>query len=94
VLSYFQLPRLPRVMIRDIPFPLPTLLVGGGLALGLLLSMVSRIFVGLGARSKARRARSILTRRVAEVTSREVVQPAQAELDALTDSRTLVSKLA
>ncbi len=94
VLSYFQLPNLPRVMIREIPFPLPTLLVGGGLVLGFVLSLVSRIFVGLGARSKARRARSILNKRVAEVASREVVQPAQAELDALTDSRTLVAKLA
>ncbi len=93
VLSYFQLPRLPRVMISEVPFPLPTLLVGGGLILGFVLSLVSRIFVGLGARSKARRARAILTRRVAEVADREVVQPAQAELDALTQSRTLVAKL-
>ncbi|MGO1385203.1 MAG: YfjP family GTPase, partial [Arachnia sp.] len=93
-LTYFQVPRLPRVMIRDIPFPLPTLLVGGGLILGFVLSMVSRVFVGLGARSKARRARAILHKRVAEVTSREVVQPAQAELDALADSRALVGKLA
>ena len=93
-LSYFQLPKLPRVMIRDIPFPLPTLLVGGGLILGFVLSLVSRIFVGLGARSKARRARSILTKRVSEVARREVLQPAQAELEALTESRTLVGKLA
>ncbi len=93
VLAYFQLPRLPRVMISDIPFPLPTLLVGGGLALGFVLSLVSRVFVGLGARSKARRARSILNRRVAEVADREVVQPAQAELDALTTIRAQVAKL-
>ncbi len=93
VLSYFQLPTLPRVVIQDIPFALPTLLVGGGLVLGLVLSLVSRFFVGLGARSKARRARSILARRVAEVAGREVVQPAQSELDRLTDARTLVGKL-
>ena len=92
-LTYFQLPRLPRVMVADVPFPLPTLLVGGGLVLGLVLSLVSRVFVGLGARSRARRARSILTKRVAEVGQREVVQPATAELARLTESRRLVSRL-
>ncbi|MDO5735714.1 MAG: 50S ribosome-binding GTPase [Propionibacteriaceae bacterium] len=92
-LAYFQLPQLPRVMIRDIPFPLPTLLVGGGLLLGLVLSLVSRVFVGLGARSKARRARSVLHKRVAEVAQRQVVEPARAELDRLTESRRLVARL-
>ncbi|RMB62330.1 GTPase [Tessaracoccus antarcticus] len=93
-LAYFQLPRLPRVMIRDIPFPLPTLLVGGGLLVGLLLSIGSRVVVGLGARSKARRARAILRRRIAEVAQLEVVQPARAELDRLSDARRIVDKLA
>ncbi|MEO7588778.1 MAG: GTPase [Arachnia sp.] len=92
-LAYFQLPQLPRVMIRDIPFPLPTLLVGGGLLLGLVLSLVSRVFVGLGARSKAHRARAVLRKRVAEVAELEVVAPARAELDRLTDARRLVAKL-
>ena len=77
----------------DIPFPLPTLLVGGGLLLGLVLSLISRVFVGLGARSRARRARSILTRRVVEVGQREVIQPASAELVKLTEARRLVSRL-
>lgn len=92
-LMYFQLPKLPSVTIGDFPFPLPTLLVGGGLVLGLVLSLVSRVFVGLGARSKARRARSLLRKRLAEVAQREVVQPAQAELDRLDDARRLVKKL-
>ncbi len=93
VLTYFQLPRLPRVLVADVPFPLPTLLVGGGLLLGLVLSLGARVFVGLGARSRARRARTILTKRVAEVGQREVVQPARAELVKLTESRRLVSGL-
>ena len=92
-LTYFQLPRLPRVLVGDIPFPLPTLLVGGGLLLGLVLSLISRVFVGLGARSRARRARSILTRRVVEEGQREVIQPASAELVKLTEARRLVSRL-
>ena len=92
-LAYFQLPQLPRVQINDIPFPLPTLLVGGGLVLGLVLSVVSRLFVGLGARAKARRARSILHKRVAEVAEREVVKPARVELERLRDARRLVRKL-
>ncbi len=93
VLTYFQVPRLPRVMVGDVPFPLPTLLVGGGLLAGLVLSLVARFFVGLGARSKARRARSILRKRVAEVGQEEVVQPVRAELARLTDARKLVAHL-
>lgn len=93
VLTYFQLPRLPRVTIGDFPFPLPTILAGGGLIAGLLLSLVSRVFVGLGARSRARRARQVLNKRVAEVAQREVVQPAMAELGRLTEARQLVAKL-
>lgn len=92
-LTYLQLPRLPKVQIQDYPIPLPTLMVIGGLALGLVLSIVARVFVGLGARSTARRARSILNKRVASVARSEVVEPAQVELDRLVDARKLVAKL-
>lgn len=69
--------------------PAPTVLVVGGVVGGLLLSLLSRVLVSVGAALKARRARRLLTAKVAEVTQTEVIEPVMAELDRLEDARDL-----
>lgn len=95
-LGYFGLPSLPGVplvMPNGIEVPLPTVLVFGGLLVGLVLSVGSRIFVGLGARSAERRARSVLRRRIAHIAERDVLVPAKEELERYGRARELVGSL-
>ncbi|MDO5533353.1 MAG: 50S ribosome-binding GTPase [Propionibacteriaceae bacterium] len=73
-------------------WPIQTLLVAGGLAGGLLLAVLSRVFVEAGARVKARQAKHALTEAIGEVTAVEVVEPIQAELDRLAAAREAVRK--
>lgn len=91
ILLALQVPiALPSVDVQG--WPLSTLLLVGGAAAGILLSLVSRLFVELGARSKARRARGALMAQISEVTSTEVVAPVQRELDRLAGAREAVGK--
>ncbi|WP_203567259.1 GTPase [Aestuariimicrobium ganziense] len=77
-LAYFQLPALPVYRWRGVPYQ--TWAVIGGVVAGLLLAAVSRVFVEVAARGKARRAESVLHRSVAEVGDRLVVEPVEQEL--------------
>lgn len=60
--------------------PLPTLLLGGGLAAGVLLALLSRPFVALGARRRARAARRRMHDDVGRVADDEVIAPLDAVL--------------
>jgi len=74
VLGWLQLEDvvpLPRVQ----GFPLPTLLLIGGLLAGALLALAARPFVSAGARRAGRRARRRLVDRVAEVARVQVLDP-------------------
>ncbi|MGY1591994.1 GTPase [Geodermatophilus sp. SYSU D00708] len=74
VLGLFQLDEvvpLPRVE----GLPLPTLLLVGGLLAGALLALVSRPFVGMRARRRARRAEQRLEAAVDVVAQEEVLAP-------------------
>ena len=62
--------------------PLPTLLLLGGAAAGLLLAWLARIANGAGAKRRARRAAKALRREVEQAADELVVGPLQAELDA------------
>ncbi|MCZ2818873.1 YfjP family GTPase [Modestobacter sp. VKM Ac-2977] len=62
---------LPRVE----GIPLPTLLLAGGLLAGLLLALLARPLVHVGARRRARQVRRRLLDRVGEVADAEVVEP-------------------
>ena len=75
-------------------WPIQTLLVAGGIAGGVLLALLSRVFVEAGAQVKARQARKALTESVAGVTAVEVVEPIQAELDRLVAAREAVQRAA
>ena len=61
---------------------MPTLLLVGGVVLGIGLALLCRLLVALTARSRARRAEKRLRVGVVEVADDLVVGPLQAELDA------------
>jgi hypothetical protein len=67
--------------------PLPTLLLAGGVAAGIVLGMLSRLLITLGARARGRKAERRLRRSVAEVTDELVIGPVEAELAAYDQAR-------
>jgi GTP-binding protein EngB required for normal cell division len=80
VLGYLRMPEpaTPRVL----GLPLPTLLLVGGVVVGVLLALACRVLVGIGARARARRARRRLHAAMAGLVDELVVEPVRAELDA------------
>ena len=78
LVSYFALPALPVPKVGNLG--LPTVLALGGVAAGILVALLSRVGVEIGARSHASRADRELTRGIAQVTSRYVIGPVDAEL--------------
>jgi len=80
VLAWLQLPALPSARVGRLA--LPTLLLAGGLLLGLLAAGVFRLLVRAGAGRRARRARRRLLSAVGEVADQVVLQPLDRELDA------------
>ena len=85
VMAYLQVPT------PDLPtyggLPLPTALLLGGVAAGVLLAIVSRVLVGMSARSRARAAEKRLRSAIGEVTERMILQPIETELDAYRQAR-------
>lgn len=75
-------------------WPVPTVLVVGGIVGGVALALVSRIGVVVAARLKARRAQAALTKAVAAVVRAEMVDPAAAELERLAKARDAVARAA
>jgi GTP-binding protein EngB required for normal cell division len=61
-------------------FPVPTLLLAGGLLLGLLLALLAGRLNRIGARRRARRARRALDARVEDVAADAVLAPVDEEL--------------
>jgi GTP-binding protein EngB required for normal cell division len=86
VLGYLQVPQ-PSTPESSFGLPLPTLLLLGGVALGILLGLVCKAVVNLSARSKARSAERRLRAAIAEVTEDLVVVPVQAEVEAYRATR-------
>lgn len=67
---------------------LPILLLGGGVALGILFALVCRVLVHLTARRRAQVADQRLRGAIGEVADELVVEPVNAELAAYTEART------
>jgi hypothetical protein len=65
--------------------PVPTLMLLGGVGLGILLALLSRVLIAVGARARARKADKRLRAAVAEVAERLVIEPVQVELAAYRD---------
>jgi len=80
LMSYLQLsePSTPAVL----GLPVPTLLLVGGLVVGLALAVLCRVLVGRSARKRARRAERQLRSAVDEVAGELVIAPLVAELEA------------
>ncbi|HVF32383.1 MAG TPA: GTPase [Acidimicrobiales bacterium] len=62
------------------PFPLPTVLLLGGIVTGLVVAALARFLAGIGARRRARAARARLEVAVREVADAELVRPVTALL--------------
>lgn len=81
---------VPTVLVQG--WPLSTILLVGGAAGGVLLSLLSKIGVEIGARVKASSARRILTDAVGRVAAVEVVDPVRAELERLAGARAAIAR--
>ncbi|WP_413543240.1 GTPase [Citricoccus nitrophenolicus] len=73
----FDLPPAPDVE----GFPIPTLLVAGGLAFGVLLALLTAPLVRLGASRRARHARRRLRSGIAAVARARIVEPVESEIE-------------
>ena len=89
--AYLALPALPVPMVGRLG--LPTVLALGGLAGGVLLALVSRIGVEVGASAKAHAARTALRRAVSQVTRTAALEPVEAELERREVAREALSRL-
>ena len=83
--SYARLPETPTPEVGG--FPVPTLMLLGGVGLGILLALVCRVLVSLTARSRARSADRRLRDAISSVSHELVVEPVQVELAAYTEVR-------
>ena len=63
-------------------FPVPTLMLVLGVAAGVVLALLSRVLISVGAKSRARKADKRLRAGVAEVAEELVIVPVEAELAA------------
>ncbi len=80
VMGYLQLPQPDTPRSQGIPWP--TLMLLGGVALGVLLALGCRVLVRLTARSRGRTAHRRLREAIAGVARELVVEPVEAELAA------------
>ncbi len=78
LVSYLALPALPVPKVGNLG--LPTVLALGGVLAGILVALLSRVGVEVGAQSHAARADRELMRSIAQVTSTYVTGPIEAEL--------------
>jgi hypothetical protein len=85
VMGYLQLPAPETPGWRGIP--LPTLMLLGGVLLGVVLALVCRLLVAWTARRRARSADHRLRRAISEVSEELVVQPVQGVLTAYAEVR-------
>lgn len=80
VMAYLRMPE--PVTPEVVGFPVPTALLLGGVALGILLALVCRVLVSLTARARARSADRRLRAGLRQVAEDLVVEPMESELAA------------
>jgi GTPase Era involved in 16S rRNA processing len=80
VMGYLQLPAPSTPEYRG--FPLPTLMLLGGVVAGVLVALLARLGSALGARRKARSADRRLRAAIGEVTEELVIDPIEGEIEA------------
>jgi hypothetical protein len=91
-LGYLQLPvpEVPRVE----GWPIPTLMIAGGTALGIFLAITGKVIAGAAARARAATARKRLRSAVGEVARDLVVEPVDVEVSRLRAFNAAVDKAA
>jgi GTP-binding protein EngB required for normal cell division len=89
-MGYLQLPAPETPSYRG--FPVPTLLLVGGVAAGVLLALVCRLLVSVTARRRARSADRRLREAIRAVCDELVVGPVEAELEAYATVRAGLAK--
>jgi hypothetical protein len=79
MMGFLQMPapRTPRYG----GFPVPTLMLLGGVVVGVALALGSRVFTGIAARARAASADRRLRAAISEVTERLVIEPIEAEVE-------------
>ncbi|RNL78758.1 GTPase [Nocardioides marmorisolisilvae] len=77
-ISFLKLPDLPDTKVGSVP--VPTLLLLGGVGLGIVLAVLCRVLVQRSARRRAQQADARLRKAVDEVTEELVIEPVEAEL--------------
>ena len=85
LVSYARVPEPPTLEVWG--WPLPTLLLIGGIAAGVLLALLCRVLVSLTARARARTADRRLRDAISEVSAELVVDPVNRELAAYSTAR-------
>ena len=80
VMAYLRMPEPVTPTVYD--FPVPTVLLLGGVLLGLLLALFCRLLVSLTARARARRADHRLRAGIRSVVDELVLEPMETELAA------------
>ena len=85
VMGYLQLPEPETPSWRGLP--IPTLMLVGGVVVGVLLALVCRLLVRWSARSKARSAERRLRAAITDVADRLVIEPIETELGAYRTTR-------
>ncbi len=85
VLGFLQIPAPETPYYQG--FPVPTLMLVGGVAVGIVLGFFFRLLAGLSARAKARSVDRRLRAAIGEVTDRLVVEPIEAEVLAYRTAR-------
>ena len=79
-MAYLKMPEPPTPKLGS--FPIPTMMLLGGIVLGILLSLFCKVLVGVTARSRARAADRNLRSGIRGISHNLVIQPIEAELDA------------
>jgi GTP-binding protein EngB required for normal cell division len=90
--SYLQLPDPPTPAVGGTA--VPTLLLVGGVVIGLLLAFLGRLLARGGALARRRRAESRLRSAIEVVADRLVIEPVQAELDRHARARDALTRAA
>ncbi|NYG58320.1 GTPase Era involved in 16S rRNA processing [Nocardioides daedukensis] len=80
VMGYLKMPEPTAPDVGG--FPLPTLMLLGGVALGIVLALICRVLVSLTAKARARAADRELRSGIRQTTQDLVIQPIERELDA------------
>ncbi|MBA2465800.1 MAG: 50S ribosome-binding GTPase [Nocardioidaceae bacterium] len=80
VMGYLRLPAPDASTYGGVP--LPTLLLLGGLAAGIVLGLLCKVLVGWSARAKARSVERRMRAGISEVTDELVITPIEGELEA------------